>query len=216
MEGGFTTSHDGQAKRFPDVFETGVTVLVLTDGAPTEYCVTLDALATFGTGSDTAVIITTATSPTRAVKSFAGRAAVSERPALKLIDTTGDRPAYGAPYDEVPVRSTTGPRDLERLLVALADHTDTAPSSPGRRHLIVRSLSPLLDANPPTRLSAVLDDFRAHRSSDGLCLFGLDYTNHDTDTIATLSEHVDGVLRVQESGADKPVFDYQSTTTFQS
>ncbi|MGB9965078.1 DUF7504 family protein [Halobacterium hubeiense] len=148
---------DGYGGQFPAVFETGATVLVATAGPPTDYDVGLEALATFATGSDTAVVVTTATPATRTIEAFAARTGVSERPALKLVDATGTRPAYGAPYDEIPVLSTTGPGDLERLLVALADLTDRSIQSPARRHLVVRDLSPILDTATVERVTTVLE-----------------------------------------------------------
>lgn len=212
MDSSCAHTDDGYGSQFPAIFETGATVLVATAGSPADYDIDLEALATFGTGLDTAIVVTTATPATETIEAFAARTGVSERPALKLVDATGTRPAYGAPYDEIPILSTTGPDDLERLLVALADLTESSVRSPARRHLVVRSLSPLLEANPVKRITTVLERIRAYRSSSGLCLFGFDYTNHDESTLATLSDHVDGILWIRELAADQPAFDYEPMT----
>lgn len=132
------------------------------------------------------------------------------QPALALVDTTSEQQYVAAPYNEVPTVFLPSPGDLERLVIALCDLTETRPPPSESRHLVVRSLTPVLRAAPASRVYAVLERIAGLRAGSGISAIGLDYTAHDEKTIAELTKRVDGVLWVTEHADGRLGFDFEN------
>lgn len=183
---------------FPDGLAGGSTVLLAGTVDPAAYAVGLRALCQFGAGDDTALVVTSTESAGRTVERYRAVCDGAERPALGLVDTTSERQSLSALYEEPPTVYVPAPNDLERLVVGLSDLT-TARSTPGgRRHLLVRSLTPLLETAGADDVCAILERISGLRTGAGLSLFGIDYVAHDEETMAALSRQVDGVLWITE------------------
>lgn len=58
----------------------------------------------------------------------------------------------------------------------------------------------------------MLERITGVRSETGLCLLGLDYTAHDEETMAAITDIVDGVLWVTEPSPNRLEFEYQPTS----
>lgn len=196
---------------FPDAFSTGASVLVASAGDPTRFAIGLVALCRFGDPDDSAVVVTTTESADRTLETYEGLCAESQRPSVGFVDTTATHPSAPALYRDTSTVYIPSPGDLERLVVALSEVSGTAPPSDAARHLVVRSLTPILAQAPTERVCTVLNRVTGLRANDGLCLLGLDYTAHDRATIETLAEKVDGILWVSESAPETLSFDYHST-----
>lgn len=194
---------------FPDRFSTGATVLLASAGDPAKYAVDLHALCQYGNASDRALVVTTTESATETMAAFDRVCPESKRPSLGFVDTTSNQPSVSAIYDETPIILTPSPGDLERLVVALADLSEEKPPAQGERHLAIRSLTPILQSTSTTHVCAVLERIGGLRSGGGLCLFGLDYTAHDEETIEAVSQHVDAVLWITRDASDTIQLDYR-------
>lgn len=194
---------------FPDDFGHGVTVLLASAGDPARYSVDLQALCEYGGRNDTAVAVTTTASAETTLETYQQLCPGSERPTLQFVDTTANQPSVPALYGDASTITIPSPGDLERLVIALSDLSDATPPSSGARHLVIRSLTPILDEAPVSRVCTVLDRVTGLRAKSGLCLLGIDYTAHDEDTIRTLTEQVDGILWVTESSLDELQFEYR-------
>lgn len=196
---------------FPESFSAGATVLIATAGEPSQAAVDIRALCAFGDPSDRALVVTTTKSATETMETFSHFCADSERPALGFVETTSTHPSVPAIYDETPVILTPSPGDLERIVVALAELSEDSPPTAGNRHLVVRSLTPMLESTSTSHVCTVLERITGLRSGGGLCLFGLDYTAHDEATLETIAEQVDGVLWVTRDDPDSLNLEYRPT-----
>lgn len=210
-----TASQDQAAWRmdtFPDDLSKGGSVLVASAGDPTRYAVGLHALCEYGSGDDTAFVVTTTRSADTTLETYDQSCPGGTRPRLKLVDTTARQPSVQSLYGEAATMFIPSPGDLERLVIALSDLSEETPLSDGARHLVMRSLTPILREAPLDRVCTVLDRVTGLRANAGVCLLGIDYTAHDEATIRSLAEQVDGILWVAESGETTLEFDYHSTS----
>jgi hypothetical protein len=196
---------------FPDDLSNGGSVLVATSGDPTRYTVALHALCEYGDGADTAFVVTTTRSADTTLETYDRLCPDGDRPHLRLVDTTARQPSVSSMYREAATSFIPAPGDLERLVIALSDLSESTPPSDGARHLVIRSLTPILEETPVERVQTVLDRVTGLRANAGLCLLGIDYTAHDETVIRRLAEQVDGILWVTEAGDDALEFDYRPT-----
>lgn len=199
-----------QIASLPDSLSDGATVLVASTGDPARYAICLRLLCQLGTATDTAFVVTTTESATQTIKTYTGLAA-ADRPSLGIVDTTSEQQSVSALYGETPVVFTPSSDDLERLVLALSELSDNTSPSDGARHLVVRSLTPILESTATTRVCTILERITGLRSESGLCLLGLDYTAHDEETMTALADRVDGVLWVTHSAPKRLGFEYQPT-----
>jgi hypothetical protein len=198
-----------QVDPLPDNLGGGSTVLVASAGDPSQYAVSLRILCAQGTAKDTAFVVTTTESADRTIEVYDGLGVDSERPSPAIVDTVSVQQSVSALYDEMPVVFTPSASDLERLVMALSNLVETTPPTRGARHLVVRSLTPILEATAVEQLSTVLDRITGLRSETGLALLGIDYTAHDEETMTAITDLVDGVLWVTQPAPDHLAFDYQ-------
>lgn len=200
-----------QVDPLPDSLSGGPTVLVATTGDPSQYAVCLRILCAQGTGEDTAVVVTTTESADRTIAVYDRLGGENGRPSIGIVDTVSEQQSVSALYGETHVIFTPSPGDLERLVMALSDLSDSSVPNSGIRHLVIRSLTPILKASSATRVRTVLERITGLRSESGLCLLGIDYTAHDEETMTAIATLVDGVLWVTQPSPDRLAFDYQPT-----
>lgn len=79
----------------------------------------------------------------------------------------------------------------------------------GRRHLLVRSLTPIVEASSTTQICSILDRITGLRTRDGFCLLGIDQTAHDEEVLTILSRRVDSILWVTRSESDRFEFEFE-------
>lgn len=196
------TPHPSTARAGVDIesFPTGLPpasrVLVACHGTPAQHAVGLAALCEYGHADDTAVVVTTTEGIERTIETYDACCGAPERPTLGVVDTTSEQQSMSALYGETPVVFTPSPGDLERLVVALSELTDTQAPPNGTRHLVLRSLTPILETTATDHVCTVLERITGLRSGRGFCLLGVDYTAHDEATMRRIVEEVDGILWV--------------------
>lgn len=200
-----------QADSLPDNLSAGSTLLVASADDPAAHAICLRILRRYGTGSDAAFVVTTTESADRTIETYTGLSETSDRPSLGIVDTTSEQQSVSALYGETPVVFTPSPGDLERLVLALSTLSDNMSPANGASHLVVRSLTPVLESAGTDDVCTVLDRIIGLRSETGLCLIGLDYMTHDEETMTALATHVDGILWVTRTDPDRLAFEYQPT-----
>lgn len=212
MNGRSDVATDGetvQTDSIPESLSAGSTVLVASAGDPSQHAVGLRVLRQSGGADDTALVVTTTESADRTVETYERLPPAGERTSLGIVDTTSEHQSVSALYGETPAVFTPSPGDLERLVMALSEISGSTPPSNGARHLVFRSLTPILETTSTDRVCRVLERTMGLQSPAGLCLFGLDYTAHDEETMARVTELVDGVLWVTRSSEDRLEFEYR-------
>lgn len=197
---------------YPDRFANGGTYLLASAGDPVSTGVDLQILSEFGHPSDTAFVVTTTRSASTTVAELDALYEKSERPALGFVDTTSEHQSVSALFEGTPTIFTPAPGDLERLVLALSELTDRFPPGSSPRHLLIRSLTPILETTTTDRLCHVLERIQGLRTQTGLCLFGIDYTAHDTATMTAITQVIDGILWITDTN-DGIAADYQQTRT---
>lgn len=200
-----------QVDPFPDSLRGGSTVLVATSGDPSQSAVCLRILCAQGTEEDTAFVVTTTESADRTVEIYESLEGTAGLPSIGIVDTVSRQQSVPALYGGTHVVYTPSSGDLERLVIALSDLSDSSASDSGVRHLVIRSLTPILESSSPARVHSILERITGLRSETGLGLLGIDYTAHDEETTAPIAELVDGVLWVTRPSHDRLEFDYQPT-----
>lgn len=194
----------------PGALETGSTVLLAGSVDPATHAVGLRILRHFAGSDDLATVVTTTESADSTVNRFEAVSPTSESPTLGLVDMVSEGKYISAFGESQPVVYVPGPADIERLVVGLSDlTTDRRPTS-SSRHLLVRSFTPILERVPNDVVWSTLERIIGLRTGSGLALFGIEYTAHDQETMATLAEHVDGILWVTEQ-AGTLEFEYRRT-----
>lgn len=189
----------------PDRCTSGRTLLVAAAGSPTRDALTIRLLSEYG-GSDATAHVVATTERAEATLDTYDSLAATEHPSLGIVDTRSANQYVSAVYDQPPVVFTPAPGDLERLV--LAEISDRLPPATSH-HLVVRSLTPILETTPTERVCSVLERITGLRSKTGLGLLGIDYTAHDESTMQAVAEPVDGVLWARHSDGDV-AFEYQS------
>lgn len=193
----------------PAGISSGSTVLVASAGDPTPTAVGLQLLCRFGQPDDVAFVVTTAASADQTIETYERCCPEAGQSALRVVDTCSKRQSVSAVYDETPVVFTPSSGDLERLLLAISELFETHTRPAGRRYLVVRSLTPILESSSTARVCEVLERLTGLRSETGLSLLGLDYTAHGEETMAALAKRVDGVLWVTCTSGDRLELEYQ-------
>lgn len=184
------------ADALPEGRSAGATVLVASAGDPTRHALGLQSLAAVGTADDTALVVTTTESAAATVETARGVFGADGRPSFGLVDTGSKGQSLSSTLGGEPVVYTPSPADLERLVVALDELSGDGPPVDGARHLLVRSLTPVLESASPAQIRAVLRQVSDIRTGDGTTLVGVDFTAHDEAAVAALTGVVDGVLWV--------------------
>lgn len=199
-----------QYETVPGGLSAGSNVLVAGTVDPSRYAIGLEILCQLGQSDDTALVVTTTESADQTVDRYERLGGKTNCPALALVDTTSEQQSISAPYGDHPVVFIPAPGDLERLVVGLSELTSSRPPESGTRHLLVRSLTPLLENTATDDVCAILERISGLRTGDGLNLFGLRYTAHDEETVSAVSRHVDAILWVSEQFG-KIEFDWSPT-----
>ncbi|QLH81709.1 DUF7504 family protein [Halosimplex pelagicum] len=196
----------------PEGVAPGSTVLVATVGDPAPSVPSLQVLSAFADGDDTALVVTTTESAETTVERARAVFEEGARPSLGVVDTVSKQQSVASRYGDVPTVFTPSSSDLERLVVALTELSGEGRPADGDRHLVVRSLTPILEAVATDQVCTVLQQVSGIRTETGLTLLGVDETAHDDATMRALAEQVDGVLWVTRGSDDALELMYRPAT----
>lgn len=196
------TGHEvtsGQPITLPGTLTDGATVLVVGAFDPSEHALCLRLLARYGRSADTALVVTTLASADETIETWNGVSVEGDRPAIGIVDTTSEEQSVAATYGGVPTFFTPSSGDLERIVMALSELSGASPPTTGSRHLVFRSLTPIVREAPTERVCRVLERIGGLRTGTGLGLFGVDVSAHDRETLTALADVVDGVVWVDRT-----------------
>ncbi|WP_317176110.1 DUF7504 family protein [Halomontanus rarus] len=196
---------------FPNEVTAGSTILIAGTTDPSEYALGLTALCQYGQHDDSGLVVTTVDSAERTLEHYNTVCSATDRPEIGLVDTISEQQYLSAIYSDPPTVFTPSANDLERIVVALSELLDCSIFTRGSRHLIVRSLTPLLTRAPLARVCQVLQRISGLQTENGIGVYGLEYTKHDEETITELTKYVDGILWVTERSDQTLEFDFEST-----
>lgn len=194
----------------PQALTDGATLLVVGPDDPSDTAVSLRLLSQYGNPDDTALVVTTRASADETIQTWEGVSEAAHRPAIAIVDTTSEEQSIAAAYGEVPTVFTPSSGDVERIVMGLSELSGSARPRNRSRHLVIRSLTPILEAASTERVCQVLERIEGLRTGSGLGLYGIDVSAHDTATLAALAETVDGVVWVERSSAGGFDVTYQS------
>lgn len=149
---------------------------------PTEPAIGLRCLAQFSDTDDRVAVVTT--------KRVSRKQSTHTRRSLKPRTIPQSALSIWCPRDRryrpLMVRSRRYSRgDIERLVLALSELTEQTDRGKDQ-HLLVRSLSPMINSAEPDQVADVLDRISGFRTAEGVALFSLDYTAHDKSTVTTI------------------------------
>lgn len=206
----FDSGHERRENlTFPEALTDGATVL-LCGFDPTEYALGLRCLAQFGTAGDSAIVVTTIQGVSETSDTYSSLLGRDAGPSIGVVDMVSEGQSISAAYGEVPTVYTPSQGDTERLVIALSDLTGKIAAG-DNRHLVVRSLSPMLRAASRANVSDVVERISGLRTADGLAVFGLDYTKHDEETVTAIAETADRVLWMTHQSDGDFEMDLRST-----
>ena len=198
-----------EALTFPEALTDGATVL-LCGFDPTEYALGLRCLKQFGSAGDSAIVVTTNQGVSETTDTYSSLIGSESGPSIGVVDMVSEGQSVTAAYGEVPTVYTPSQGDTERLVIALSDLTGKIAAG-GNRHLVVRSLSPMLTATSTANVSDVIERISGLRTTGGLAVFGLDYTAHDEETVTAIAQTADRVLWITEQSDGGFEMDLRST-----
>lgn len=193
---------------FPDAMGNGATVLVAGTIDPSTVALGLRALCQYGSSDDSAHVVTTTESAEETGAVYEDLSS-SDCPSIGLVDTTSESQYVASLYGGTPTVFTPSSADLERIVIGLSELSETMTPTAESRHLIIRSLSPLLEYSSSERVCNILQRISGLRIGSGIAVYGLNYTEHDEETIADLAQHVDGILWVTDGSDSALDFEYQ-------
>lgn len=178
----------------PSILADGSTILVVGAFDPSRHDIPLRLLSHYGTSDDFAPVVTTLASADETIETWNRISDTENRPSIGIIDTTSEEQSIAATYGDVPTYFTPSSGDLERIVMALSELSgETRPFS-GSRHLVFRSLTPILQEASTERVCQVLERIAGLRTETGLGIYGIDITAHDRATLTALADTVDGVV----------------------
>lgn len=183
----------------PGALTDGATILVVGAVDPSTRAIGLRLLSRYGEPGDSAPIVTTRVSADDTTQTWDEVSVEGDRPSIGIVDTTSAEQSIEATFNGVPTFFTPSSGDLERIVMALSELSGPTRPPNGSRHLVIRSLTPVLEESSPERVLRVLERISGLRTGAGLGLFGVDVSAHDQRTLTELADAVDGVVWIDRT-----------------
>lgn len=198
---------------FPAAVSGGSTVLVAGTVDPSSYALGLRMLCQYGDAAHAGLVVTSTETADETIARYES-VCPDDAPSIGLVDTRSERQYLSSLYGPTPTVYTPSTADLERIVIALAELSETAVPPTDSRHLVVRSVTPLLEHASADRVCHVLQRISGLRTSDGIGYIGIDYTEHGQETVEALAQQVDGIVWVTRGSGKGVTFDYQPARSY--
>lgn len=201
------TLDDAGGQDLPDSLADGASILLATPSALSDRRLALALSERYADPGDCRLVLTTEVDAERTIEDH--RALVDETGGrLGIVDASENhRPS--APFQEYPTVSLPNPSELARIVLALQQLESTLSADCETINVVVRSLSPLVEESRLDHVTRVVGQLvDRQRSTGGVAVFGLEYTRHDTATIAALRDAVDAVVWAEATDTGQ-VLDFQ-------
>lgn len=178
----------------------GKTLLVAESGDLRQHDVDLRLLAAQSDPSEGVAVVATKTSSEAVLADHELLETDDAADVLGVVDAVSHDQNLPASYRKTPISHVPGPQDVARISLAVADLTRQSEREDRRRHLVVQSLTPLLETSD---LDVVCRFVRRATGDsaviDGFSILTVDFTAHDERTMTRLRDLADFVLWVEES-----------------
>ncbi|WP_152423384.1 DUF7504 family protein [Haloterrigena salina] len=194
----------------PETVPDGAALCIAKPAPLTEYALPLHITNQYADGEDCRIIITSSITAEETIRQEQQVVATADR-RLGIIDTTADE-HLEALYQENPIISIPRSGDLTQVTLALWDLEESFSKTYPKTHVILRSLTPILNDSSIEGVRNVLETVIEHqRSRSCLTVFSVEYTEHSEPTMAALEILVDGVVWVEQTANDEHQLDYHRT-----
>ncbi|PSQ46958.1 hypothetical protein BRD15_07975 [Halobacteriales archaeon SW_6_65_15] len=189
------------AEELPRVpsLRAGQTLLIAESGDLRRHAVDLRLLAARSDPAEGAAFVTTETGSKATLEAYESLDAEESSAVLGVVDAVSHDQNLPASYRETPVSHVAGPHDLARLSVAVGDLLGSSEREDRRRHLVVQSLTPLLETSDSDVVERFIRRTTHSAFVDGFSILRLDFTAHDERTLKRVRNLADVLLWVEES-----------------
>lgn len=178
----------------------GTNLLLAGPAMTGKRSLSLDVLAQGAEDGDGAIIVTTKDSADRILEAFADRTPYENRPVAVVDCVTRQQGANDVREDE-RIKYASSPVDLTGIGIKLSEFLEAFYEQRGirRNRIMLHSLSTLLMYTDLQTVFRFLHVFTGRiQSVDGLGLFCIDSAAHDEQTMNTLTQLFDGIVRFSE------------------
>jgi KaiC/GvpD/RAD55 family RecA-like ATPase len=182
--------------------DTGSNLLVTGPPLTGKRALAIDVLADGVGDGNGAIIVTTKDGADRVLEEFATRIDYEGRP-VAVVDTVTRQQGVGDVHDSDRIKYTSSPVDMTGIGIKLSEFLQAFYQDRNirRNRIAVHSLSTLLMYSDLQTVFRFLHVFTGRvQSVDGLGLFAIDDSAHDEQTMNTLKQLFDGIVRTREDG----------------
>lgn len=200
---------EGEPDKIPDD-----SAICIAKPAPlVEYAIPLHVTNRYTDRDDCRIIVTSSVSAEETIRQQqAITPSASSR--LGVVDATADE-YLASLYQKNPTISLPRPGELSQLALSVWELHEALSMSCSKTHVILRSLTPILEEEPLERVTNVLERLmEQQRSNSSLTVFSIEYTEHDEATMAVLEELVNGIFWIEQTGQQGLRLDYQRARTY--
>lgn len=200
---------EGEPGKIPDS-----SAICIAKPAPlVEYAIPLHVTNRYTDRDDCRIIVTSSVSAEETIRQQqAITPSASSR--LGVVDATADE-YLASLYQKNPTISLPRPGELSQLALSVWELHEALSMSCSKTHVILRSLTPILEEEPLERVTNVLERLmEQQRSNSSLTVFSIEYTEHDEATMAVLEELVNGIFWIEQTGQQGLRLDYQRARTY--
>lgn len=178
----------------------GQTLLVAESGDLRRHDVGLRLLAARSDSSEGVALVATKTGSKALLGDYESLETDDAADVLGVVDAVSHDQNLPPSYRKTPISHVTGPQDVTRIALALADLTRQSECEGRRRHVLVQSLTPLLETSDPNVVCRFVRRTTGDsKFADGFSILTVDFTAHDEETMNHLRDCSDFVLWVEES-----------------
>ncbi len=178
----------------------GTNILVTGPPLTGKRALALDILAAGTEAGEGAIVVTTKDSATRILSDYERRTAYEGRP-VAVVDCVTRQQGVGEVREDKRIKYTSSPVDMTGIGIKLSEFLQAFYQDQGikKNRIMVHSLSTLLMYADLQTVFRFLHVFTGRiQSVDGLGIFCIDSTAHDQQTMNTLTQLFDGVIRMSE------------------
>lgn len=181
----------------------GTNILVTGPPLTGKRALALDILAAGTKNGEGAIVVTTKDSATRILDDYARRVDYEGRP-VAVVDCVTRQQGVGDIREDKRIKYTSSPVDMTGIGIKLSGFLQAFYQDQGikKNRIMVHSLSTLLMYADLQTVFRFLHVFTGRiQSVEGLGIFCIDSTAHDDQTMNTLTQLFDGVIRLSEDEA---------------